>query len=383
MSQSGRLRVTQGVLPPMVPIQFTTDAGVAIPALGNLNVFGVINAAGADPFSTSGVGDTLNINIQTSQAIAASNATNIGLSAFNSAQFTVDANGFVSTSGTGVLNTLTGNTGVATPVAGNINVITANTTVKFSGAVSTLTEDFGLSNLLLGDSGTGITSASANVFVGQLSGTTLTSGQQNVCVGFNAGNKISSGSDNVFIGYVAGTISTGAANLNTGIGANSLNGLTSGQRNTCLGSGSGSNYTTENDNICIKNIGGLADANTIRIGTQGTAPGQQNQTFIAGVINTVSGRVVKVTTPGAYPYATLITDYLILVDSSAARTINPIAAPVTGTTYRIKDNVGSAAANNITITPTGKNIDGAASFVINTNYGSVDICYNGTEWSVL
>jgi len=139
MSQSGRLRVTQGVLPPMVPIQFTTDSGIAVPALGNLNVFGVINAAGTDPFSTSGVGDTLNINIQTSQAIGATNASNIGLAAFNSAQFTVDANGFVSTSGTGVANTITGDTGGAlSPTAGNWNIL-GGPGVTTTGSGSTLT----------------------------------------------------------------------------------------------------------------------------------------------------------------------------------------------------------------------------------------------------
>jgi hypothetical protein len=51
--------------------------------------------------------------------------------------------------------------------------------------------------------------------------------------------------------------------------------------------------------------------------------------------------------------------------------------------HRIKDSVGSAGTNNITITPSGKNIDGVASYVIATNYGSADIVYNGSEWSVL
>jgi len=92
------------------------------------------------------------------------------------------------------------------------------------------------------------------------------------------------------------------------------------------------------------------------------------------------GQLVNITTPGAYPYTTLASDYVILVDSSAARTITPLASPLTGQTYRIKDNVGSAGANNITITPSGKNIDGVASYVIANNYGSVDICYNGTQW---
>ena len=95
-----------------------------------------------------------------------------------------------------------------------------------------------------------------------------------------------------------------------------------------------------------------------------------------------SNDAVKVITPGAYPYTVLPQDAFIIVDSSAARTINLTASPPTGQRVTIKDNVGSAAANNITITPAAGNIDGAASYVINVNYGSVDLVYNGTQWNV-
>ncbi len=63
------------------------------------------------------------MNVQLSQAIAASNAPNVGLAAFNSAHFAVDANGFVSlvsggpfvSSVSGTLNRIT-STGGTTPV---------------------------------------------------------------------------------------------------------------------------------------------------------------------------------------------------------------------------------------------------------------------------
>lgn len=139
MSQAGLISISSSILPPDVPLQFTTDAGVAVPVANNLNVFGVVNAAGTDPFSTSGTGDTLDINIQISQAVAASDVTTIGLSNFNSAQFTVDANGFVSASGTGIATTITGDNGIAlSPVANNWNIL-GRSGSKTSGSGSTLT----------------------------------------------------------------------------------------------------------------------------------------------------------------------------------------------------------------------------------------------------
>lgn len=113
-------------------------------------------------------------------------------------------------------------------------------------------------------------------------------------------------------------------------------------------------------------------------------PGTVNAISVTTQIPKVSTNdAVKVTTPGGYPYTTLPQDAVILVDTSSARTIAPLASPTTGQMHIIKDSVGSAAANNITITPSGKNIDGAASSTINLNYGSATIVYNGTEWSII
>jgi hypothetical protein len=185
------------------------------------------------------------------------------------------------------------------------------------------------------------------------------------------------------VGYGACSETTGAYNVALGYLALDTALPATGGYNVAIVYLASSAYTgSEASTITISNIGVIGDNNTIRIGTQGTGNGQQTQCYLAGVLNTVSGRVVKITSPGAYPYTTLTTDYVILVDTSAARTITPLANPVTGTTYRIKDSVGSASTNNITVTPSGKNIDGAASFVMNVNYQSIDIVYNGVEWSI-
>lgn len=89
--------------------------------------------------------NTYNLEVQYGTSAAATDATKSGVAHFNSAQFSVDANGFVSTSGTGVANTITGNSGGAlSPTAGNWNIFGASTAagtspVSTSGAVSTLT----------------------------------------------------------------------------------------------------------------------------------------------------------------------------------------------------------------------------------------------------
>lgn len=64
----------------------------------------------------------------------------------------------------------------------------------------------------------------------------------------------------------------------------------------------------------------------------------------------------------------------------AATVVNLPASPATGQTITVDDCKGDANANNITVTPAAGNIDGAGTFVINTNYGSWTGYYTGTIW---
>lgn len=148
--------------------------------------------------------------------------------------------------------------------------------------------------------------------------------------------------------------------------------------------------TAVGQNLVSVTAGGVFKYDVVRqIGNMGStsipipAPTDINDSWnYFGQVTFKQGQSVNVTTPGAYPYTTLLTDYVILVDTSSARTILA-DDPITGRIMRIKDSVGSAAANNITIDPAGKNIDGQTTYLITTNYGSVDIVYNGTEWNVI
>lgn len=129
-------------------IAVQTGTSPIVPSGGIITINGAVVAAGTNPVRTDGTGaNTLAVEVQTSQALAAADATKIGLSNFDSASFAVAATGFVTLSTTGVLKTLTGNSGGAiSPTANNINTLGTGS-ITISGSGSTLTTQLtGLTN---------------------------------------------------------------------------------------------------------------------------------------------------------------------------------------------------------------------------------------------
>lgn len=104
----------------------------------------------------------------------------------------------------------------------------------------------------------------------------------------------------------------------------------------------------------------------------------------SGLLTTAGGRVRAVrviTAAGAITVA--VTDDVVVVNKTVgAASAVALPAGVTGQVFVIKDGKGDAAANNITITPAAGTIDGAATYVMNTNYQSVTLIYNATQWNV-
>lgn len=143
----------------------TGNTGGPLPPLaGNWDIFGSAVVAGTTPVATSGSASTLTVNVQTSQAIAGTNASNIGLAAFDSAQFTVDANGFVSIGGGTIATTYTADSGSATPAAGNLNVLGGpGVTTSATGSTVTINSvvftDRAVSAAVTSDSGSFCTAA--------------------------------------------------------------------------------------------------------------------------------------------------------------------------------------------------------------------------------
>lgn len=54
-----------------------------------------------------------------------------------------------------------------------------------------------------------------------------------------------------------------------------------------------------------------------------------------------------------------------------------------GKVYIVKDSVGDCSTNPITIITTGSTIDGLPNYILNIDWSSVTLVYNGVEWDVV
>ena len=121
-----------------------------------------------------------------------------------------------------------------------------------------------------------------------------TAGSNNTAAGTQALSKNITGSNNTADGVNALFGNTTGSN-NTASGEAALFRNTTGSSNIALGVNAGSNLTIGNNNIHIGNVGVAAEANTVRVGTQGT----QRRAFIAGISGTaVTGSPVVVNASG-------------------------------------------------------------------------------------
>jgi hypothetical protein len=336
---------------------------------------------------------------------------------------------FQAASGTGFVQTVTGDTGGAlSPSAGNINILAgisstnSGSSVSFAGSGHTLTLDVtDINNNTIFGKNAGNTSVSGTyntaLGLGSLEG--LTSGGSNVAIGANAGHAVQTGSYNAFLGYGAGAGYTTSESSNITINANG----SAGNSNTLtIGSGTGTgNY--EINQAFVSGIYGItpgsADGIPVFIGSGGQLGTVGNGTSLiatltgnsggavspaSGNINVVGGTGVNVvgtpltntltisatnvttyTNVNTSPYVVLSTDDYLSVDcSGGAITVQLPNAATSGRIYEIKDRTGSAPTHNITVTTVGGavNIDGATTFVMNTAYQAISVIGNGSTYEI-
>ena len=249
---SSVVKKTQGTWIDMVGVdKILTDFGAVLP------VAGVINILGGPNINTSGFANTVNVNLDNTVHIT---------------------------------GTMTADTGfVAT--AGNINLPNTDATgtegvIQFD--INRFISNFGTANTFVGENSgnttltPGLVGASGNTGIGFNSLLNITTAQNCSFLGAISGTDLTTGSSNCGFGSSALTLlTTGGAN--SAFGFSALSGLIAGSHNIALGSLAGSAYNAaQSDNICIGNIGNVADAHVIRLGTDGTGAGQQDTCYIAG-----------------------------------------------------------------------------------------------------
>jgi hypothetical protein len=91
---------------------------------------------------------------------------------------------------------------------------------------------------------------------------------------------------------------------------------------------------------------------------------------------------VPVTLIDAATYTATADEYFLGVIFNGVVTIT-LPAGTLGKVFVVKDSVGDANTNPITIDTTGSSIDGQPNYVINLDWGSIGLVYNGIEWNVV
>ncbi len=103
-----------------------------------------------------------------------------------------------------------------------------------------------------------------------------------------------------------------------------------------------------------------------------------------GTLTTTGGRISNVTTVGAATYDVLATDYILNVTYTVTGAVTSLTIPtaqvVAGRILIIKDAGGNSATNNITVDTQGsEKIDGDDTFVLGSDYSSINIYSDGSN----
>lgn len=114
----------------------------------------------------------------------------------------------------------------------------------------------------------------------------------------------------------------------------------------------------------------VSDNDTINIGS-----GNQNIT----IGNPSPVTVTDVATP---TYTALATDYMLCVLTNGPVTIT-LPTGILGTVYIVKDCFGDANNNPITIQGTGGQLVDGSTATINSPFGSLQLIFNGADWSIV
>ncbi len=250
--------------------------------------------------------------------------------------------------------------------------------------------------------GGGVANTSA-VYIGHAAGSGASSDQSSIIIGRNSGWAYSGGGANVFMGYGAGGGAQawfGYYNICLGNGAGTGFTVTP-WNNIFLGVNSGANVTSGWSNILLGgfvqapspsangqlNIGNLIYGTGLyNVMVNSSTPTIGGTLDFYALVTMKRGQKVNRTPVDVGAYVVLATDYIVgktaITGGGDAVTL-PNAVTCAGQVFTVKDESGTAAANNITIVSAGGLIDGGANKIINVNYGAFQFYSNGVNWFII
>jgi len=132
---------------------------------------------------------------------------------------------------------------------------------------------------------------------------------------------------------------------------------------------------------------GGSESGTGAAGATGTVYLGKNFDDDTSISEFEAGVRYPVTTVNAATYDTDSEDYILNVTYTGTAAVTSLTLStsdvVAGRTLVIKDAGGNASSNNITIDTEGaETIDGQATYVINSNYGAINLYCDGSNWFV-
>lgn len=244
------------------------------------------NTQGTQYLSTAGV--WTGIDASTATYLLTSNGTGVAPSFQAAPASSITLDGNTGSAKGSTISIFTSAYGLDTPGNAGTAIFTGDGSTSLYLSFEDANRNLGLGYHALQLVGT----ANSNTMVGYSAGQPVT-GNYNTGFGTSACGDISSGVGNTAVGY--NTLASSNSSYCTAIGYTASGG-NPGTYNTTLGvptnsggvaQGSGQSLgNNATGNICISNIGSSTDNNTIRIGNQGTAAGQQNVCYIAGITGT-------------------------------------------------------------------------------------------------
>jgi len=135
-----------------------------------------------------------------------------------------------------------------------------------------------------------------------------------------------------------------------------------------------------NGQLLIGSTGNVPLAATLTAGTGISITNGSGSITIIGSAN----QTVAITNVSTSPYAVLPTDYFLSVNTTIPITVQLPNAPATGRIFTVKDATGNSQVNNISVTTVGGTvtIDGTTTYLIGTNYESIQLIFNGTSYEI-